>query len=48
MKITLTGLRSATTDVYTGDDFSAVFVEADDGSVAIANSDFPLLWKVSI
>ena len=30
----------STTDVYTGDDFSAVFVEADDGSVAIANSDF--------
>ena len=32
----------STTDVYTGDDFSAVFVEADDGSVAIANSDFSL------
>ena len=29
----------STTDVYTGDDFSAVFVEADDGSVAIANSE---------
>ena len=33
----------STTDVYTGDDFSAVFVEADDGSVAIANSDFSLV-----
>lgn len=30
----------STTDVYTGDDFSAVFVEADDGSVAIAKSRF--------
>lgn len=34
-----------TTDVYTGDDFSAVFVEADDGSVAIANSDFSLVME---
>ena len=33
------------TDVYTGDDFSAVFVEADDGSVAIANSDFSLVME---
>ena len=32
-------------DVYTGDDFSAVFVEADDGSVAIANSDFSLVME---
>ena len=36
----------STTDVYTGDDFSAVFVEADDGSVAIANSDFSLVMEV--
>lgn len=35
----------STTDVYTGDDFSAVFVEADDGSVAIANSDFFLVME---
>ena len=35
----------STTDVYTGDDFSAVFVEADDGSVAIANSDFSLVLE---
>ena len=35
----------STTDVYTGDDFSAVFVEADDGSVAIANSDFPFVME---
>ena len=35
----------STTDVYTGDDFSAVFVEADDGSVAIANSDFSLFME---
>ena len=35
----------STTDVYTGDDFSAVFVEADDGSVAIANSDFSLAME---
>ena len=35
----------STTDVYTGDDFSAVFVEADDGSVAIANSDFSLIME---
>lgn len=35
----------STTDVYTGDDFSAVFVEADDGSVAIANSDFSLVTE---
>lgn len=35
----------STTDVYTGDDFSAVFVEADDGSVAIANSDFSLVME---
>ena len=33
------------TDVYPGDDFSAVFVEADDGSVAIANSDFSLVME---
>ena len=39
MKITLTGLRSAQHD------FSAVFVEADDGSVAIANSDFSLVME---
>ena len=35
----------STTDVYTGDDFSAVFVEAADGSVAIANSDFSLVME---
>ena len=35
----------STTDVYTGDDFSAVFVEADDGSVAIAHSDFSLVME---
>ena len=35
----------STTDVDTGDDFSAVFVEADDGSVAIANSDFSLVME---
>ena len=35
----------STTVVYTGDDFSAVFVEADDGSVAIANSDFSLVME---
>lgn len=35
----------STTDVYTGDDFSAAFVEADDGSVAIANSDFSLVME---
>ena len=35
----------STTDVYTGDDFSAEFVEADDGSVAIANSDFSLVME---
>ena len=35
----------STTDVYTGDAFSAVFVEADDGSVAIANSDFSLVME---
>ena len=35
----------STTDVYTGDDFSAVFLEADDGSVAIANSDFSLVME---
>ena len=35
----------STTDVYTGDDFSEVFVEADDGSVAIANSDFSLVME---
>ena len=35
----------STTDVYTGDDFSAVFVESDDGSVAIANSDFSLIME---
>lgn len=35
----------STTDVYTGDDFSAVFVEADDGSVVIANSDFSLVME---
>ena len=35
----------STTDVYTVDDFSAVFVEADDGSVAIANSDFSLVME---
>jgi len=35
----------STTDVYTGDDFSAVFVEADEGSVAIANSDFSLVME---
>lgn len=35
----------STTDVYTGDDFSAVFVEANDGSVAIANSDFSLVME---
>ena len=35
----------STTDVYTGDNFSAVFVEADDGSVAIANSDFSLVME---
>ena len=35
----------STTDVYTGDDLSAVFVEADDGSVAIANSDFSLVME---
>ena len=35
----------STKDVYTGDDFSAVFVEADDGSVAIANSDFSLVME---
>ncbi len=35
----------STTDVYTGDDFSAVFVEADDGSVAIANSEFCLVME---
>ena len=35
----------STTDVYTGDDFSAVFVEADDGAVAIANSDFSLVME---
>ena len=35
----------STTDVYTGDDFSAVFVEADDGSVAITNSDFSLVME---
>ena len=35
----------STTDVYTGDDFSAVFVEADDGSVAIASSDFSLVME---
>lgn len=35
----------STTDVYTGEDFSAVFVEADDGSVAIANSDFSLVME---
>ena len=35
----------STTDDYTGDDFSAVFVEADDGSVAIANSDFSLVME---
>ena len=35
----------STTDVYTGDDFSAVFVEADDGSVAISNSDFSLVME---
>ena len=35
----------STTDVYKGDDFSAVFVEADDGSVAIANSDFSLVME---
>ena len=35
----------STTDVYTGDDFSAVFVEADDASVAIANSDFSLVME---
>ena len=34
-----------TSDVYTGDDLSAVFVEADDGSVAIANSDFSLVME---
>ena len=35
----------STTDVYTGDDFSAVFVEADDGSVAIANSYFSVVME---
>ena len=35
----------STTDVYTVDDFSAVFVEAVDGSVAIANSDFSLVME---
>ena len=35
----------SSTDVYTCDDFSAVFVEADDGSVAIANSDFSLVME---
>ena len=35
----------STTDVYPGDDFSAVFVVADDGSVAIANSDFSLVME---
>ena len=35
----------STTDVYTGDDFSAVFVEAVDGSIAIANSDFSLVME---
>ena len=35
----------STTDVYTGDDFSAVFVEADDGSVAIANSEISLVME---
>ena len=29
----------------TGDDFSAVFVEADDWFVAIANSDFSLVME---
>lgn len=35
----------STTDVYTGDDFTAIFVEADDGSVAIANADFSLVME---
>lgn len=34
-----------TTDVYTGDDFTAIFVEADDGSVAVANSDFSVVME---
>ena len=38
-------LQMKITYVYTGDDFSAVFVEADDGSVAIANSDFSLVME---
>lgn len=34
-----------TTDVYTGDDFTAIFVEADDGSVAVANADFSVVME---
>ena len=33
------------TEISTTDVFSAVFVEADDGSVAIANSDFSLVME---
>lgn len=35
----------STTDVYTGDDFTAIFVEGDDGSVAVANSDFSVVME---
>ena len=38
----------STTDVYTGDDFSAVFVEADAVPLQLQIQIFPLLWKVSI
>lgn len=34
-----------TTDVYTGDDFTAVFVEGDDGSVAVANADLSVVME---
>ena len=33
----------STIDVYTGTEFTAVFVEADDGSVAVANEDFSVV-----
>lgn len=32
-------------DVYTGDDFSVIFTEGDDGSVAVANVDFSVIME---
>jgi len=34
-----------TNDVYTGDEFTVVFVDADDGSVAITNADFSFILE---